>query len=175
MSQVTTRPTQDATLEQWQTLLRDSRWENLPYKIETNARGQIIMSPTAKRHGRLQSIIAAWFVTNLNDGETVSEASIQTEDGVRVADVAWASTERYDAGPDALFTIAPEICIEIWSPSNTPEEFDRKRALYIQAGAVEVWECDRDGQMRFFGSSGEMEQSGLVAGFPKNILSDGKK
>ena len=138
MSQVTTRPTQDAVLEHWKTLLADPRWENLPFKIETNARGQIIMSSTAKGHGRLQALIAAWFVTNMNDGETVSEASILTADGVRVADVAWASTERFDAGPSELFTTAPEICVEIWSPSNTPEEFDTKRRLYLQAGATEV-------------------------------------
>jgi Uma2 family endonuclease len=170
MSQVTARPAQNATLEHWKTLLQDSRWENMPFKIETNQRGQIIMSPTAKRHGRLQTIIAAWLETHMPDGDTITEAAIQTTDGVRVADVAWASTERYEAAPEELFVVAPEICVEVWSPSNTPEEFERKRELYLQAGASEFWTCDHDGHMQFFDASGETEQSALVASFPKNIM-----
>jgi integrase len=37
-----------------------------------------------------------------------------------------------------VLTRAPEICIEILSPSNTPAEINEKRALYFDAGAAEV-------------------------------------
>mgnify|MGYP001313879954 CR=1 FL=1 len=37
---------------------------------------------------------------------------------------------------------APEICLEILSPSNSIVEMEMKRALYFEAGAREVWECD---------------------------------
>ena len=124
------------------------------------------MSPTSRRHGRLQAIVAAWFETNLKGGCAVSEPAVLTRAGVRVADVGWASRERYDAQPEELFREAPEICVEIWSPSNTPEEFEEKRALYFAAGALEVWECDAEGRVRFFAPEGELEGSRLAAGFP---------
>jgi Uma2 family endonuclease len=172
MTQTAQRPTKQDVLEHWKQLLHAPRLNDLPYKIETNARSQLILSPVTKRHSYLQSQILFKLMDMLEGGYAMPEVSILTEDGVRVADVAWVSVDAYDAAPEELFTTAPEICVEVWSPSNTPEEFDRKRALYFQAGAVEVWECDQDGQMRFFGSSGKMEQSRLVAAFPKNVLNN---
>jgi Uma2 family endonuclease len=37
-----------------------------------------------------------------------------------------------------LLTRAPEICIEILSPSNSAAEIAEKRVLYFDAGAAEV-------------------------------------
>jgi Uma2 family endonuclease len=92
-----------------------------------------------------------------------------TSAGVRAADVAWASIEHYDNEPEELFTKAPAICVEVWSPSNTLEEFEQKKRLYFEAGALEVWTCSRDGQMRFFVPTAELEGSKLVAEFPSSI------
>ena len=64
---------------------------------------------------------------------------------------------------------APEICVEILSPSNSEAEMKEKRALYFEAGAVEVWECDQDGVMTFYLESGVMEQSGIAPDFPKRM------
>ena len=44
---------------------------------------------------------------------------------------------------------APEICVEVLSPSNSEPEMNEKRALYFEAGAHEVWICDLDGKMEF--------------------------
>ena len=170
MTQTTPRPTKHDVLDHWKQLLHDPTLNDLPYKIETNLRGQLILSPVTKRHSFLQSQIILKLQALLEGGYPMPEVSILTEDGVRVADVAWASKERFDAAPDELFTTAPEICVEVWSPSNTPEEFDTKRRLYLQAGATEVWECDQDGTMRFYDSSEEIEQSRLVEAFPKKVI-----
>jgi Uma2 family endonuclease len=174
MSQVTTRPAKDAILENWQQLLHDPTLNDLPYKIETNARGQLILSPVTRRHTLLQYWIAKHLEEHLKGGYAFQELSILTLDGVRVADVAWASQERNDAQVEDVFTTAPEICVEVWSPSNTPEEFERKRELYLQAGASEFWTCDHDGHVQFFDASGEIEQSVLVAEFPKNVMGKNK-
>ena len=48
-----------------------------------------------------------------------------------------------------LFERAPEICVEILSPSNSIAEIDQKRALYFDAGAGEVWICNPDGSVSF--------------------------
>ncbi len=51
--------------------------------------------------------------------------------------------------------------------NSTAAEFLEKRGLYLNAGAIEVWECGQDGEMRFYNSSGELERSELVADFSK--------
>jgi Putative restriction endonuclease len=69
-----------------------------------------------------------------------------------------------------VLTRAPEICIEILSPSNTQAEIDEKRALYFDAGAVEVWICNLDGSMSFFvGAEHLASASALCPSFPGNI------
>jgi hypothetical protein len=49
-----------------------------------------------------------------------------------------------------LFERAPEICVEIVSPSNSRSEITEKRALYFDAGAAEVWVCALYGSISFF-------------------------
>jgi Uma2 family endonuclease len=169
MSQVMARPTQHDALEQWKRLLEDPTLNNLPYKIETNERGQLILSPVTKRHTFLQYLIAEAIRKHLVGDYELQELSILTSAGVRVVDVAWSSVERFDVQPDELFVQAPEICVEVWSPSNTLEEFEQKKRLYFEAGALEVWTCSKDGKMRFFVPTGELEGSKLVAEFPGSI------
>jgi Uma2 family endonuclease len=59
--------------------------------------------------------------------------------------------------------------VELLSDANTPEEMDRKRALYFQAGAVESWLCDENGRVRFFNQGGELASSNLCPAFPHRI------
>jgi hypothetical protein len=68
--------------------------------------------------------------------------------------------------PIAL-TTAPEICVGVLSPSNTTAEIDEKRALYFDAGAIEVWVCNLDGAMSFFsGVNNQISTSSLCPDFP---------
>ncbi|MGF1451948.1 MAG: hypothetical protein ACFB21_07745 [Opitutales bacterium] len=46
--------------------------------------------------------------------------------------------------------VAPEICVEGVSPSNTQRKLDEEREWYFDAGAEEVWRCSEGGQMSFF-------------------------
>ncbi len=67
------------------------------------------------------------------------------------------------------FLVAPEICVEIISPSNSKQEILAKIALYFGVGAKEVWTCNLAGQMVFYDLSGVLEQSVLVPLFPKVV------
>jgi len=66
-------------------------------------------------------------------------------------------------------SVAPEICVEIFSNSNTVEEMEFKRNLYFQAGAGEVWTCDRLGIMSFYKPKKQLLNSELVPDFPQQI------
>ncbi len=155
----------------WQEVLEHKSLENLPFKIELNARGVIEMSPATNRHGLLQAEIVWWFgVVFQRSGITITETSIQTTDGVKVADVAWLSRAFLEVHGDATpLLVAPEICVEIISPGNTKQEILNKVALYLQAGAKEVWTCTLDGTMAFYDVAGAREVSALAAQFPKLI------
>jgi Uma2 family endonuclease len=55
------------------------------------------------------------------------------------------------------------------SESNDWSEMDEKQALYLEAGAEEVWVVDKDSAVRFFEKQGELEASQLVPGFPERV------
>lgn len=154
----------------WEEICRDPRFRDLPYKIETNARGQIVMSPTHQYHGALQFKIGRLLDAKLSEGVIVTESAIATSDGKKVADVAWYSAVRWKQVRDALDApIAPEIAVEVHSPGNASEEMDHKRALYFEAGAEEVWMCGQDGGIAFYDANGKKEASPRVPSFPDQI------
>ena len=65
---------------------------------------------------------------------------------------------------------APEICVEVLSPSNSAEDIELKKRLYFEEAAQEVWICGLEGQMKFFSLTGEQKASKLCPKFPKRIL-----
>ncbi len=155
----------------WDKLVADPELAKLPYRVETDEHGQMIMSPPpAPSHGNKQSAISYLLRVKRADGKSISECPISTRLGVKAADVAWCSDEvwRESEGKSCLLR-APEICIEILSPSNTKSEIEEKKSLYFEAGAREFWLCDEAGGMRFFSSTGQLPTSALIPDFPAAI------
>jgi Uma2 family endonuclease len=107
----------------------------------------------------------------MSNGEVIPECPVSTADGVRAVDVAWASNQRWkELGDRACFTQAPEICVEVISPSNSEEEIREKTGLYFDAGAREVWICGVFGKMTFFsGGSKILGHSELCPKFPTEL------
>ena len=152
--------TPEALLARWDEALRDPSLQDLPYKIEINAWGKLEMSPASNRHGRLQAVISAEFTRQLPAGIVITECSIFTRIGIRVPDVIWGSSDfRRDFGEITPYMRAPEICVEIVSPSNVQAEIDDKTSAYLAAGAAEVWIVDENGSIRVVGPAGEKPAS----------------
>jgi Uma2 family endonuclease len=63
-------------------------------------------------------------------------------DTVRAPDVFFVRAERVPAGgvPEAFWNQAPDLAVEIVSPSETAEEVRAKVRDYLAAGAAMVWE-----------------------------------
>jgi Uma2 family endonuclease len=160
----------------WEKVLENAELAALPYRIETDRNGQLIMSPPpASDHGEDQARIVALLARLLPGGIVIAECPISTSDGVKLADVAWISRER--RGPQrrsVCLTRAPEICVEVISPRNTRREMREKRALYFDAGAEEVWFCRRDGQLEFFLAAAPETPavSRLCPDFPRQVAVD---
>ena len=152
--------TPEALLSRWDEVLRDPSLQDLPYKIELNAWGKVEMSPASNRHGRLQAAVVAELARELPSGVAITECSILTRIGIRVPDVVWASSQFMAAfGEITPYMRAPEICIEIVSPSNVEAEIEEKKRAYLAAGALEVWLVDEAGTMRCFDGSGQVPKS----------------
>ncbi len=136
----------------WDRLVSDPELAPLDWRIETDEHGQIIMSPPpAPSHGSFQSE-AARRLGNWNPGgRVITECPISTRKGVKAADVAWCSARIWDSlDGGSCFETAPEICVEVLSPSNTHGEIEEKKALYFEEGALEVWFVSGSGQLSFF-------------------------
>jgi Uma2 family endonuclease len=127
--------------------------------------------PPAFRHSRRQGNIIHLLNEVLPDGRTLPECPLSTADGVKAIDVAWLAANRPEIAEDPqLLTRAPEICVEIFSPSNSPSEINEKRTLYFDAGAAEVWVCAVDGSISFFVSPHRQSPaSSICPAFPDRI------
>ncbi len=155
----------------WAEICEDKRLQNLPFRIESDRWGHIIMSPPPRsRHGEYQFEIGARLRELLPNGRVITECPIQTSEGVKAPDVAWVSLDRRASRQnDPCYLISPEICVEVLSPSNSPEEMSERKLLFFQAGALEFWLCDEFGRMDFWVPSGLISKSQLCPAFPFRI------
>jgi Uma2 family endonuclease len=154
----------------WEEVCENRQLQDLPFKIELNKWGQIVMSPVKIKHSFYQGRIQRLLESLLKTGEVMPECAIDTSDGVKVADVVWCSAERFDRIQEQVSaSIAPEICIEVKSSGNTVEEMEFKQRLYFAAGAREVWICSEQGRVTFSNERGRLDRSSLVPDFPQQI------
>ncbi len=128
------------------------------------------MSPASNWRGILQMRTGSALTRALQGGEVISECSVETSEGTKVAHVAWASDQFINKhSTDTPFLSGPEICVEILSHSNTAEEMEIKRQLYFESGAKEFWQCDGDGVIAFFDCDGEIQVSEIAPAMPKRM------
>jgi Uma2 family endonuclease len=158
-------------LRRWAELLADADLARFEGRIETDRHGHILMSPPpAPSHGSFQLEIGYLLRTLMPDGRVLTECPISTADGVKAADVAWASPDRLrELGTRTCFPQAPDICVEVLSPGNTEAEIREKVALYFDAGAHEVWLCAASGAMEFVAADGPKQSSTLCPRFPQQV------
>jgi len=161
--------------KRWEEIVRDPALQDLPYKAETNERGQIILSPHSTRHARQQARILRLLNRilsgdHLEAGEAYPEYPVATPEGVKQPDAVWVSREREERmrATGEPPTLAPEICVEILSASNTDAEMVEKRRVYREAGADEVWLVSEDGDIRFYADD-ELDRSRLAPECPPRV------
>lgn len=154
----------------WQEVCEHPSLKDLPFKIELDELGKIIMSPVKLYHSALQGEIEFILRSLLEGGKTLPECAIKTSQGTKVANVAWVSSAIWTKiKGETEASIAPEICVEVISTSNTKKEMAEKRQLYFDAGAKEVWMCNENGDVSFFNAKQHIPRSVLVPEFPEKV------
>lgn len=151
--------------QRWAQVLQDPVLRNLPFRMELNRWGHVEMTPPASPgHMRVATRLALLLRETLG-GDAFTECAIVTSSGVKIADVVWCSQAFLERNRNALATMqpslpeAPELCVEIMSPSNLPAELSEKAALYLEAGAQESWIVHRDFGVQILGPDGERDRS----------------
>lgn len=153
----------------WQDVCEHPDLQNVPFKIELDEQGRIIMSPVKVYHSAFQGKIGS-LLYNLAGDYVLTECAIATRSGTKVADVAWASKETFKQIINEVeCSIAPEICIEVLSSANTADEIDQKKALYFEQGCKEIWVCSKEGKVTFYTVDGKINRSSLVPAFPERV------
>lgn len=152
----------------WQEVCEHPSLQDLPFKIELNAYGQLVMTPRTLFHSACQGEMAGLLSSFLPAGHALVGCPIQTTKGTKVADVAWVSQQRLEQiQHEVECSIAPEICVEV--VYSYLKQIRQKRKLYFEKGAEEVWICAENGKMTFYDAHGLLEHSHLVAEFPAHI------
>src|SRR5262245_55343272 len=132
------------TLEEYLRIPDDGRRHSLQA-------GLLIAEPQPfARHGQLQIPIGrplAEFVDTRGLGVVLSESGFllwRNPDTVLGPDVSFVRSERFNADEAARGYIAgaPDLAVEILSPSNRPGDIHAKVADYLAAGSKLVWVID---------------------------------
>src|SRR5579872_469206 len=130
-----------------------AEFEQLPnppegFRLELRHGELFQVAPPKFEHSRVQ-----WQLRRLLERAAGDAGILTTEFGFRptseyeylVADVVFASMERWKStDPNGYFSGAPEIVIEVLSPSNTATEMLDKRNICLENGSREFWIVDTD-------------------------------
>src|ERR1051325_3552107 len=157
----------------WAEICEDKLLAALPHRVESDRWGNLVLTPLpSSRHAEYQGEIAARLF-DMSGGLSIIVCPIQTAEGVKAVDVAWVSHQRRASRPnDPAYLIAPEICVEVLSPSNLEGQMNERRRLFFEKGALEFWLCGLNGEMSFFDPAGPIPHSRLCPEFPKQISLD---
>ena len=102
--------------------------------------------PTGDPHADTTSL-TAYFLTHYTfetgNGETrTGEPGFRLEiepDTVRAPDIAWISSGRISEGTQGYPELAPDLAVEVKSPSNSNPEMGEKASMWLAYGCRQVW------------------------------------
>ena len=107
----------------WEEVCAHPDLQDLPFRIETNRWGQVVMSPPHNDQFFAQASIYNTPRKKTTGGDILQQAVIDADDGHKVADGVWMSEAFLKAHKgQASFKRAPEICVEVKLPSNSMKE-----------------------------------------------------
>jgi Uma2 family endonuclease len=161
--------TKQELIKRWEEVL--DRYSDLYIgQMELDSHGNLLMSPPPSEWHQTQ---AEWISQYLNlilpSWTVLQNIGVLTGSVVQQPDVLAASWKRSKAEGKKPFDPAPEICVEVLSPSNSRSLMKQKQKLYLRAGAKEIWFCDDKNRMSFFTAQGQIERSEIAPGFPLDV------
>ncbi len=152
-------------------------------------RGQVVCEPPPSfGHGVVSTKIAHLLLSFVEEhelGVVVGEAGFVVERGpdtVRGPDASFVSAERVSGyRGETFFEGAPDLVVEVLSPSNTRAQMAEKTREYLAAGARLVWNVDPrrksvavhapGAEPRLFGTGERLDGGDVLPGFSVPVRS----
>ena len=114
--------------------------------------GELVDMDGAPRHGKMTGHIYMLIASHVSGRNLPMDVGVCTgfqmdPYTLRVPDVqvtTWERMAAYDEDAGGWPPFAPDVAIEVVSPSNSPAELDRKTAEYFANGSRAVWIADPD-------------------------------
>jgi Uma2 family endonuclease len=154
--------------QRWRQLADHAIVAAIPCKVELDEKGAIVVSPPTLRHAFIQGWLTRELALQRPEGTALPSCPIETDIGMRVPDVVWVSAELMGRHRNETeFRVAPELCVEVLSPTNTWAEIAERVAGYLAAGAIEVWVVGEDGLPEIHTSAGRVPRSTLGFELPR--------
>ena len=167
------------TIEEFSRLPRDSERHEMsegelitmpfPKSLHTLIANSVYeaLRPSSKEYGTVRVLVEAGYV--------LSRSPLT----IRQPDISVLSKDRILATPeDSYFEGAPELAIEVVSPSDSAEDLELKAKQYLKAGSSEVWVLyPKTKDIHVFAASGEVKvlgeedvlQSATLPGFSVKV------
>ena len=166
-------------------LLTIEEFERLPddgWRMEL-VRGQVVREPPGGfEHGDVAfeiGLLLRSFVKEHGLGKVVGTDSgfvlFDEPPTVRAPDVAFVREDRLDFDRTRFAPLAPDLAVEVLSPSNTMSEIHDKVLDYLDAGSLLVWVVDPQSrtvtvyrsreEIRLIAADGEIDGADVLPGF----------
>lgn len=108
--------------------------------------GEIVVTEPRFVHQRivtwLMVEISLWIRGGPERGEVISAAARLSDRDVFVPDLMWLRAEHRPPGQADHLTVAPDLAVEVRSPSTWHKDRGRKRQVYETTGVAELWLVD---------------------------------
>ena len=139
---VSQKPKKKLTVEDYMQTSEDERYELIDGEL-------LPVASPGKKHQRVLKRIGfplSAFVDDGGLGEVIfgPRDVVFTDTSVFVPDLLFISNERADIDTDTVVQGAPDLVVEIRSPSTAQRDWTDKRELYAQHGVKEYWLVDPD-------------------------------
>ncbi len=107
-------------------------------------KGELVpMPPASGEHGRISVSIILPLGQHIRENRLgdlyVSETGFQVGERVLMPDIAFLSNERVPADLSKVFSIPPDLAIEVVSPTDSSSRVEEKAFAYLEAGTQLVW------------------------------------
>lgn len=134
-------------------LMTFAEFERMPdppdgFRVELRHGEPITVAPPKFQHSRIQWRIRRMLESAAGDAGIVDkEIGFRVcEHNYRIVDIAFVSKARWDSAQDYLDG-APEIVVEVLSPSNSAAEMIERERLCLENGCLEFWLVDPEQQL----------------------------
>ncbi len=124
------------------------RLPDSPYRQELIKGELLTMPPPGYRHGTVTmalSVLLANYVKENNLGRVAAEMGYKLEtdpDTVLAPDISFIARQRVGIRVEGYRSGAPDLAVEVLSPSDRKTQVERKTALWLELGAKAVWNVD---------------------------------